>query len=155
MKIITHSVKETMNVGRLIAKVLRPGSIVCLFGQLGSGKTVLTKGIAEGLGINQDEIISPTFVLMRQHQGRMPLHHFDLYRLDNQQEIAGLGSEEFLFADGVSVIEWAQRLSDCAPAEYLGVTLAIISKESRRLNFVAVGKQYKKAAQTIYETYRH
>ena len=82
MEIVSDSVNDTIKVGSLIAKALNPGDIICLFGQLGSGKTVLAKGIARGLGIKKSNVISPSCVLIRRHlEGRLPLYHFDLYRL--------------------------------------------------------------------------
>ena len=89
--IISHTVNETMRIGKRLALYLTPGSIVCMSGELGSGKTVLTKGIAQGLGVDKEEVTSPTFVLMRQYKARLPLYHIDLYRLGSISQIAQLG----------------------------------------------------------------
>jgi len=111
MKVISKSVKETINIGKSLARKLKKGDIICLFGELGSGKTVLTKGIACGLKIPKEEVISPTFVLIRQYQkGDLPIYHFDLYRLKSPDDIALLGYEEYFYDQGVSVIEWPDRL---------------------------------------------
>src|SRR3989338_4308854 len=111
MELISKSVNQTKNIGRVIAKHLASADIICLFGELGSGKTMLAKGIARGLKINESKVISPTFVLIREHsKGILPLYHFDLYRLKNECEIVAIGYEEYLYGDGVSVIEWADRL---------------------------------------------
>jgi len=145
MKIISRSVKQTINIGKQLAKRLKPGDIICLYGDLGSGKTVLTKGIAEGLGINQDKIISPTFVLIRSNpaKDKLTLHHFDLYRLKGCGDILALGLEEYFYSDGISVIEWADRLGKLAPKEYLKVALSVKGDKIRWLEFKASGKRHQ------------
>ena len=98
MEISTANEQETITLGERIAKKLKPGDIICLFGNLGSGKTVLTKGIARGLGLKEGQVISPSFVLLRQYPGaRIPLYHFDLYRLKGESDILALGFEEYLY----------------------------------------------------------
>jgi tRNA threonylcarbamoyladenosine biosynthesis protein TsaE len=150
MKIISRSARETVSLGKALAKNLLPGDIICLCGDLGSGKTVLTKGIARGLGVKKDEIISPTFVLIREYpMARIPLYHFDLYRLQEEKEILAVGYEEYLFGKGISVIEWAQRLGRLMPQEYLGVSLAVVSERKRRIEFSAVGKRYQQLVKKI------
>jgi tRNA threonylcarbamoyladenosine biosynthesis protein TsaE len=140
MKIISGSVRETLAIGRHLASNLRRGDIVCLSGQLGSGKTVLAKGIAAGLGIKTARIISPTFVLLREYPGaRIPLYHFDFYRLTTASDIALLGYEEYFYGDGVTVIEWPDRLKRLMPREYLKVSLSILGPSRRRLEMKAVG----------------
>jgi tRNA threonylcarbamoyladenosine biosynthesis protein TsaE len=132
-----------MKIGRVIAGNLRPGDILCLFGQLGSGKTVLVKGIASGLGVDKDKIISPTFVLIRQYAGkRLPLYHFDLYRLSSPGEISVLGYEEYFYAEGVTAIEWPERLKYLLPKECLKIKLSVRGERERSLEFKAAGKRY-------------
>jgi len=156
VKIISKSIKDTIKVGKIIAKNSNPGDIICLFGQLGSGKTVLAKGIAQGLGVAKNKVISPSFVLLRQHmKGRLPLYHFDLYRLKDLGDILGLGYEEYLFDKGVTVIEWADRLRNLLPREYLKIRLSLKSDTKRSLEFIANGKHYKKLIQGIHEDLRH
>jgi tRNA threonylcarbamoyladenosine biosynthesis protein TsaE len=150
MKIISHSVRETINIGRRIAKSLMPGDIICLFGELGSGKTVLTKGIAQGLGVQKNKIISPSFVLIRIHtQGRLPLYHFDLYRLKAPPHILGLGYEEYLYDTGVTVIEWADRLKYLLPKEFLKIELLLKPDSQRLLQISAFGKHYRELLSKI------
>lgn len=150
MKIISQSIKDTLDFGGIVAGELRKGDIICLFGQLGSGKTVLTKGIAEGLGIKKNMIISPTFVLIRQYsQGKLPLYHFDLYRLDGSKDILGLGVEEYFYDEGITVIEWADRLGYLIPREYLKINLSIKSKSQRLFEFSAFGRRYKELFNNI------
>jgi tRNA threonylcarbamoyladenosine biosynthesis protein TsaE len=152
MKIISKSVNRTLKIGRAIAKNLQRGDIVCLFGQLGSGKTVLTKGIASGLGIERKNIISPSFVLIREYpKAELPFYHFDLYRLRGRKEILDLGYAEYLYGDGVSVIEWADRLKNLAPAEFLKIELLIKGDKERQIKFSAFGKHYKELLDKISE----
>ena len=152
MELISKSVAQTLSLGRRMAKDLRPGDILCLFGELGSGKTVLTKGIAEGLGIDKREVISPSFVLIREHvHARLPLYHFDLYRLGESKDILALGLEEYRFGEGVSVIEWAQRLGTFLPDNYLKAELFVQSDSKRRLRFSARGVRARELLEKIRE----
>lgn len=155
MEIVSHSVSATIKIGRIIAKYLNQGDIICLFGQLGTGKTVLTKGIAQGLAVKRDRIISPSFALLRQHrQARLPLYHFDFYRLNSPQDIAGLGYEEYLYDKGVTIIEWADRLGYLLPREYLKIKLSIKGDKQRLLQFSAFGKRYKELLRSLYNIAR-
>lgn len=156
MKIISHSVKDTLGIGRKIGKYLQKGDIICMFGQLGSGKTVLTKGIALGLGIKKNKVISPSFVLIRQHtQGKLPLFHFDLYRLKDPEDIIRLGYEEYLYDSVVTVIEWADRLEYLLPKEFLKVELSVKDNAQRLFKFVAFGEHYEEILRKIHENTRH
>lgn len=154
MEIISRSVKDTIRLGRAIARNLHKGDIICLFGQLGSGKTVLTKGIAQGLGIERNGIISPSFVLIRQHHnGRLPLYHFDLYRVKDPKDILAIGYEEYLYdGDGVSVIEWADRLKYLLPGEFFKIELFLKADSKRQLKFSAFGRRYKELGEKIHES---
>jgi len=156
MRIISKSVNDTINIGKVIAKDLRKGDIVCLFGELGSGKTVLTKGIASGLGIKRRKVISPSFVLIRQYStAKIPLYHFDLYRLKTIEDILALGYEEYFYDDGITVVEWADRLKFILPKEYLKIKLYIKSDSQRLLQISAFGKYYRELSARIYENIRH
>ncbi|MDD4953943.1 MAG: tRNA (adenosine(37)-N6)-threonylcarbamoyltransferase complex ATPase subunit type 1 TsaE [Candidatus Omnitrophica bacterium] len=156
MDIISYSVAQTINIGKRIAASLKPADIVCLIGELGSGKTVLTKGIAGGLGIDKDSVISPTFVLIRVYEkGRLPLYHFDFFRLEESPQIAGLGYEEYLYGRGVSVIEWAQRLDNLMPREFLKIEISLKAGTERLLKFSASGLRYKELLGEIRENISH
>jgi len=141
MRIISKSVRETLNLGKEVAKNLKAGDIVCLFGELGSGKTVLTKGIALGLGINQERIVSPTFVLMRQYAAvnNIPFYHFDFYRLKACEDILVLDYEEYFYGEGITVIEWPERLKYLMPRDYLKVELSVKGEKSRSMEITAKG----------------
>ena len=155
MKIISKAVKETKSIGAKIAKRVKKGDIIFLYGDLGSGKTVLAKGIASGLGIDQRSIISPTFVLLREYDSDLPLYHFDFYRLRSLKEIIPLGIEEYFYGNGLSVVEWPDRLGKFIPDEFLKVELKIKGNTIRYLEVQGKGEYYKKLAQQIYEDIRH
>lgn len=147
MQIVSESVADTIRIGAKIAKYLHRGDILCLFGDLGSGKTVFAKGLALGLGAKKHKVISPSFVLLcRYTDGRIPLYHFDFYRLKSALDILGLGYEDYLYADGVSVIEWPQRLDYLLPEKYLQVEFLIKSDTKRRIKFSGVGINLPAAA---------
>ncbi|MBL7081718.1 MAG: tRNA (adenosine(37)-N6)-threonylcarbamoyltransferase complex ATPase subunit type 1 TsaE [Candidatus Omnitrophica bacterium] len=150
MEIISKSESQTLSLAKRIAKFLSCGDIICLFGTLGAGKTVFAKGIARGLGLDKKGIISPSFVLLRQYQpfGRgksrkPPLYHFDLYRLKNIRDILDLGYEEYFYGNGISVIEWADKLGWYLPREYLGVDLKIKGERERQINITSFGRAYR------------
>ena len=121
MKVITNSAQETINLGKQLGRYLKAGDILGLIGELGSGKTTLVKGIAQGLGVkDKEDVSSPSFVLIKEYLGRIPLFHLDLYRLDDIVDIERLGVEEYLFDEGVCAIEWAEKMKmllDMTPEE--------------------------------------
>jgi len=119
----------------------QPGDIFLLAGNLGAGKTCLTQGIANGLGI-EEYTPSPSFMLVREYQGRLPLYHMDLYRLDNIEEIADLGLDEYLCGHGVCVIEWAEKGISVLPAEHMMINIDYISENERRFTFQPNGGRY-------------
>ena len=113
MLVLSQSREETVSLGENIGKELKPGNIILLFGEIGLGKTTLTQGIANGLGLRTEEYIrSPTFTIVNEYVGRYPIYHIDLYRMETPQEIEQLGLEEFFFAAGVVIVEWAEKLFD-------------------------------------------
>lgn len=131
---ITKSAKETMLIGEKLAKRLKPGDIVALSGNLGSGKTTFTKGIGEGLGVKDSRRInSPTFVLIKEYSGKIPLYHLDLYRLDDLREIENLAIEEYIYGNGVTVIEWAEKIKPILPENYISVKLKVKGDNKREV----------------------
>ena len=150
MKIISKSTKETLNLGKRFAGYLQKGDIVCLFGQLGSGKTVLTKGIASGLGVKKNRITSPSFVLIREYaQARLPFYHFDLYRLKKPKDILYLGYQEYLYDNGITVIEWADRLKNYLPDKYLKIQIIIKDKNTRLFILKGFSKHYEEILRAL------
>ncbi len=150
MKIISNSVKDTLKLGASFARHLKPGDIICLEGELGAGKTTLTKGIAAGLGVSKAKVTSSSFVLIRQHlEGRLALFHFDLYRLKEPGDIASLGYEEYFYGEGVSVIEWAKKLECLMPKERLMVELFYGRGNKRIIEISGEGARYKELLKEI------
>lgn len=134
----------TIALGRSLGERLFPGAVVGLIGQLGAGKTLLVRAIAEGLGIGDCRIVSsPTFVLIQEYAARLAIYHFDAYRLHSEAEFLELGAHEYFESDGVCLIEWADRVAGCLPAEHLIVRLEIIGETSRRATLEAHGEQYR------------
>lgn len=141
---ISKNTSETVKFGKKLGRLLQKGDIIALCGQLGSGKTVLTKGIAEGLEVKESKCVnSPTFVILKEYKGRVPLYHFDIYRLNGICEFSTVGYGEYFYGKGVSVIEWADKIMDTLPKERLLVNIAIVSENKRRINIKAYGKRYE------------
>lgn len=132
---VTRSVEETIAFGERLAASLPPGTVVALSGDLGAGKTALTKGIARGLGVT-DTITSPTFTLVNEHAARdgRRLYHVDLYRLDKPQQAVEIGIEEELAPDGWTIIEWAEKLGDVLPADAVSIHIEIVGENERRIS---------------------
>jgi len=131
-RFVTTGEAGTKELGKRTGQILSPGSVVCLFGELGTGKTTFIKGLASGLEIEEDEITSASFVIVAEHYGRIPLYHIDLYRINSPKELYTTGIEEYLPGDGITVIEWAERLED--PAEcVIRVYLREIDYNSREI----------------------
>ena len=127
-----------------MARLLKGGEIIGLCGELGSGKTCFVRGMAEGLGIGKEAWIrSPSFTLINEYDGRLPVYHIDLYRLGGQRELAELNLRDYLFSDGVSVVEWFDHLPPDEVAEHLEVGFAHAEGSKRRLAFVARGGRYE------------
>jgi tRNA threonylcarbamoyladenosine biosynthesis protein TsaE len=140
--IVTTSAAHTRAVGAAIASTLRAGDVVVLTGELGAGKTVLAQGIAGALGV-AEPVVSPTFTLLREYEGRVPVRHLDVYRLDHVQEAIDLGLEELL-DDGVVIVEWGEGVRELLPSDRIEVTLALLppdeaDDDTRRLSVVTVG----------------
>ncbi len=147
--LITGAERETVKLGEKIAAELKPGDVLALFGNLGSGKTTLTRGIARGLGVKQNEVSSPSFVLVKEYQGRMPIYHIDLYRLDNYAVVEREGFADYLDSDGVSVIEWAERMEELLPRDYLRINLEIKDRNKRKISLIAVGRRYRELVKKL------
>jgi tRNA threonylcarbamoyl adenosine modification protein YjeE len=142
--------EATTRLGRRLGSLLFPGAVVALGGELGAGKTQLARAIAEGLGLADGRVVtSPTFVLVQEYQGRLPIFHFDAYRLHSEGEFADLGIEEYYQAGGVCLVEWADRVWGCLPPEYLCVRLEVTGDTSRRATLQARGRPYEALVQTL------
>lgn len=131
---ITDSVEGTIEIGCRLAKRLKKGDVVALIGDLGSGKTVLTKGISKGLGVKDVRYVnSPTFVIIKEHKGKVPLYHFDLYRLDEPHLLDTLNFDEYFYGNGVTVVEWADKIRRLLPRKYWEVKLSVAGENKRKI----------------------
>ncbi len=134
----------TQTWGQRLGKLLFPGAVVALVGPLGAGKTHLVRAIAEGLGVkNPAAVNSPTFVLIQEYPARLPIYHFDAYRLTGSQEFAELGVEEYFRGEGVCLIEWADKVASVLPAERLWIDIQIVDATHRRFTVTATGQRYQ------------
>jgi tRNA threonylcarbamoyladenosine biosynthesis protein TsaE len=140
LELISHSPVQTQKFGVSIGELCLPGDVILLTGSLGAGKTCLTQGIAWGLGI-KEYAASPSFVLVRELYGRLPLYHIDLYRLDHVEEIVELGLDDFLYGRGVCVVEWAEKGLGVLPVEHLLVQISYLSNNERKLQLRSSGKR--------------
>lgn len=123
---------ETEILGRLLGNLVRPGDVLCLNGDLGAGKTALSQAIARGLGVPEDcYVTSPSFAIMHEYQGRMPMYHMDFYRLQDASEVEDLGFEEYFYLEGVTVIEWSDRAIEILPKERMIISMELNSDLSR------------------------
>jgi len=141
MNLISESPEETQRFGEDLGRLAQPGDLFLLVGSLGTGKTCLTQGIAWGLGI-KGYATSPSFVVINQYRGRLPLYHIDLYRLDRIEEVIELGLDDYLYGEGVSVVEWAEKAIAVLPKEHLLIEMSFISDTSRNLDLKPSGHRY-------------
>lgn len=150
MHLVTANYQATIAYGYQLGQLLQPQDLILLDGDLGAGKTTLTQGIAQGLGIKRP-IKSPTFTLIREYQsGRIPLYHMDMYRLENSSADE-LGLSEYFNGDGAVVIEWSQFIKDVLPTSYLRIVLKQQQPDSRELNLQAVGCRYQQLLQQFQQ----
>lgn len=136
MKYVTKSPEETLELGCKFGRTLKAGTVVALVGELGTGKTIFTKGIAKALGVKDyTHVDSPSFVIVKVYKSRRtPLYHFDLYRLRSAHDLDTVGYEEYFYSKGVSVVEWADRAPDILPEKHIGVKFKHRGKDRREIN---------------------
>lgn len=138
---------ETFQLASKLAEVLKPGDVICLEGDLGAGKTTFTKGLAQGLDIKKT-VNSPTFTIIKEYKGRLPLYHMDVYRVADSYE--DLGFDEYFEGEGVTVVEWAHLIEEQLPAELLTIYLYHEGLEKRKIVFVPKGKRYEQLCKEIF-----
>ncbi len=149
LQLTSHSPQQTQSLGVSLGKLAQVGDIFLLKGNLGSGKTCLTQGIARGLDI-KEHALSPSFIIVREYQGRLPLYHIDLYRLDHIEEIIDLALEEYLYGNGICVIEWADKGMEVLPEENMLITLSYISPTDRTIYFETNGDRYQQILESLH-----
>ena len=139
-KVVTDSPQKTKALAEMIGRAVSAGTLITLSGDLGAGKTTFTQGLAKGLDIDR-KVTSPTFTIMKEYKGRLPLYHIDAYRLEDIDQ--DLGFEEYIDGDGVCVIEWADFIENVLPQDKLSINLTINDDDSRMLVFTADGERYE------------
>lgn len=134
---ISHSAAETAAIGRQVGQTLPPRTVVCLFGDLGAGKTTFIKGLVAGAtGVDPDEVHSPTFVYLSIYEGQKPVYHFDLYRLRDIDEFLSMGFDEYFDAEGICCIEWSERIARYLPAKSMRVQLEHAGEDKRTITII-------------------
>ncbi|OGQ84360.1 MAG: tRNA (adenosine(37)-N6)-threonylcarbamoyltransferase complex ATPase subunit type 1 TsaE [Deltaproteobacteria bacterium RIFCSPLOWO2_12_FULL_60_19] len=150
LSMITGSAAQTRSWGKKLGRLLKGGEIVGLSGELGSGKTCFVRGIAEGLGVGKEAWIrSPTFTLINEYDGRLPLYHIDLYRIGSARELEELNLRDYLFSDGATVVEWFEHLPKEEVDEYLLIDFEHGGGNKRKLTVTAHGRRYKKIVEEL------
>ena len=143
MKIIVNNLKDTEKLGRIIAKCAEKGTVICLDGELGAGKTSLARFIAKELGV-KDYIVSPTFTIIKEYEGRLPFYHMDVYRIDSEDDMYDLGYDEYIYSEGVTVIEWSKLIEGILPEERIKIEIKRINDTKREINIDGKGFIFEK-----------
>ena len=146
INIETHSFEETVEFGMRLGAKLGSGDIICLSGDLGTGKTALTNGIAKSLGIDS-YITSPTFTIVNEYEGRLPLYHFDVYRISDPDEMFDIGFEEYMSGEGITIIEWGEQISEILPKEIIRINIKKNLEKGfdvREISIDFIGEKYSK-----------
>jgi tRNA threonylcarbamoyladenosine biosynthesis protein TsaE len=151
LSLVTRNEEETAALGKRLGHLLLPGDFIALMGELGSGKTRFVQGVATGLQVGPDlPVTSPTYSILHIHSGRLPMFHFDLYRLKGAEDVEELGFEEYFYGEGVCLVEWADRLHGEMPAERLIITFSHLGKDERRIDFAPAGSRYEGLVMSIH-----
>lgn len=146
-----NNLEETEKFGKFLGKNLKPGDVLCLNGDLGAGKTTLTKSIAKGIGID-DYVTSPTFTIVNEYYGDVNLYHIDTYRLDDKIDVEYLGFDEYFYSDGVTIVEWADKIRDALPEEYMEINIS--SKDDKRiLDIKYLGNRFDDIKEKLDESF--
>lgn len=152
VEVCTKSEKDTVDIGKILGSLFTGGEILALNGEMGAGKTAFTKGIALGLGITE-YITSPTFALVNEYVGRLPLYHFDVYRINDEDELMEIGFEDYIYSYGVSVVEWSSLTPNIIPDERINVSIdkVVEDQDKRNIIFEFVGEKNKYLEKTFTE----
>ena len=146
-KIYLNEEKDTRDIGFKLGKLLKPGNIICLIGDLGAGKTTMTQSLAEALEVD-DYITSPTFTIVNEYEGKIPLYHFDVYRIGCSDEMYDIGFEEYINGEGICIIEWANIIEDILPDEYLKIEL-MYKETGREMILTPFGQKYEEIVEEL------
>lgn len=145
IQFLSSSLATTLEVGKELGSFSEPGDVICLGGELGSGKTTLAQAIAEGAGVDEREYVnSPTFAVLHEYGGRIPIYHMDFYRLGSSEDVLALGLDEYLYGDGLALIEWFERAEDVLPESALVVHLSFVNINSRAISLHSSDHRWQK-----------
>lgn len=148
------SEEQTHKLGKVLAEIIPPGTVVALNGTLGAGKTRLVKAMAAALGIPAEDVISPTFVIMQRYFGGKTLYHFDVYRIQDDDEFLELGPEEYFDSDGITLLEWADRVANCLPRDHLRIDIEVLGETTRQFKISSAGTDLETIPQQIQDAVR-
>lgn len=148
MKLTVNNLKDTEQIGKIISRCLEKGTVLCLDGDLGVGKTALTQFIAKNFGV-EEYITSPTFTIIKEYEGRLPFYHMDVYRIDSEDDMYDLGYDEYIYSEGVTIIEWSHKIKGILPDERIDIVIKRLSDSSRLMTIVGKGKVYDKIAEEL------
>ncbi len=156
MKFTCGNPNETFALGEKLGRLVQPGDVVLLTGDLGAGKTWFAKGVAKGLGVTE-HVSSPTYTIINEYQGRLPFYHMDVYRLSDPDEAYDLGLEEYFYGQGVTLVEWPQRIEDFLPREVMMIDITVTGEEGRELEFTPLGTRYLELLEELKQSagFRH
>jgi len=148
LTIITKSPEETKKIGKDISRLVKPGDLIAFYGELGTGKTCFIQGVSEGLEV-KDYVTSPSFTIINEYQGKISVYHFDLFRINNIEEILELGYEEYFYGDGLTVIEWANKIEKLLPKDHLKIDIKFKDCNKRKISFVPKGDRFNKLLEEL------
>jgi tRNA threonylcarbamoyladenosine biosynthesis protein TsaE len=150
--LLTYAPEDTAELGRKLGGLLLAGDLICLIGELGAGKTSFAQGVARGLGV-EGQVRSPSFTLIHEYYGRLPLYHLDLYRLNDPSELEDLGYEEYFYGDGVALVEWADRVREVLPEERLDIYIDRLAEDEdcRKLKLAPRGERYRRLVEELMD----
>lgn len=152
ISITTDSAEQTQALARRLAGQLEKGDVINLTGELGAGKTAFSQGLASGLGV-EERVTSPTFAIIKEYSGRLPLYHMDVYRLSSPAELVDLGYEEYFFGDGVTVVEWGDKVIELFPPDYLEVVFELGGIDKRKITFIPNGQRWGKVMGRLFSDF--
>jgi len=153
IEILCKTEKQTVQFATSLGELLRPGDVIALNGTLGAGKTRFVRAVAASLGIDEATVSSPTYMIVQSYPARLPLHHFDLYRIQDEEELYESGCDEFLESEGVCFIEWASRFPAFLPDDYLEIAFEITGKDIRQLTLTAFGPEHERLIQSCRSSF--
>jgi tRNA threonylcarbamoyladenosine biosynthesis protein TsaE len=148
MQIEIRNLEETESIGRVIAHILEMGTVVCLDGDLGAGKTTLTQFIARNFGVNE-YVTSPTFTIIKEYEGKLPFYHMDVYRIESEEDMYDLGFEEYIYSEGVTIIEWSNNIINMLPENRINIYMQRDHGDARILNITGKGQDYDRLAEEL------